>query len=157
MAEIGWQEAVATLTRERSVAVSQVRTLKRRGSAAEIARLEPAYDAAKAEYDGLIAGLCVALARGKQPASLADLEARLTRGAAKLEVFSRGVAPLIKPAGGGKGFSIDITGGALVKLMEALQAIYLRHKDDDALVRRTIETQLAAAVWPAFAAISSEG
>jgi len=51
--------------------------LKKHGDVAAVDRGSLAYGAAKAEYDGVIAGLAVALARKGQPESLPDLQARL--------------------------------------------------------------------------------
>jgi hypothetical protein len=45
--------------------------------------------------------------------------------------------------------------GAVGPVIEAIKAIWLRQKDDNALMRKTIETQLEAAAWPAFASILS--
>ena len=56
-----------------------------------------AYGEAKADYDGVIAGLVVALARKGQPASLPDLEARLQRGFDKRAGVLPSVEPLVPP------------------------------------------------------------
>ena len=61
--EVTWQEAVARLARERTLAETCAALLKRNGDTAGIARGVLAYGEAKAEYDGIIAGLIVALAR----------------------------------------------------------------------------------------------
>jgi hypothetical protein len=78
--EIGWQEAVARLAYERTKAETCVKELKKYGDKAAISRGKDAYNDAKAEYDAIIQGLTVALARKGEPASLPDLEARLQRG-----------------------------------------------------------------------------
>jgi len=67
----------------------------KRGDAAAIDRGALAYGEAKAEYDGIIAGLTVALAQKGTPASLPDIEARLRRGFAKREAFCRSVLALL--------------------------------------------------------------
>jgi hypothetical protein len=85
--EISWQEAVARLARERTVAETCAALLTKVGEAAAVDRGALDYGAAKAEYDGIIAGLIVALARKGEPASLPDIEARLRRGFAKREAF----------------------------------------------------------------------
>ena len=66
--EINWQEAVARLAQERTQAETCARVLKKYGSAEAVARGTLAYGEAKAEYDGIIAGLTVALARKERPA-----------------------------------------------------------------------------------------
>lgn len=152
-AEINWQEAVARLARERALVVNWLGVLERnrvRIGAAEIDRLAVIYGEAKAEYDGVIAGLVVALARKGQPASLADLQERLGRGVAKREAFCAGVGALVPARSGERSVIADIVKGAVGPLIQAVQAIWLRARDDDALTRKTIETQLEAARWPAF-------
>ena len=76
---IGWQEAVARLAGERTRAEACAGLLRRYGDEAAKAQGQVAYGEAKAEVDGVIAGLTVALARHAEPASLPDLEGRLGR------------------------------------------------------------------------------
>jgi hypothetical protein len=53
-----------------------------------------------------------------------------------------------------KGPFADIVGGAVGPLVDALKAIWLRTRDDNALMRMTIETQLEDTKWPSFASVS---
>src|SRR5262245_9702801 len=99
-AEIGWQEAVARLAYERTKAETCVRLLKANGDHAAIQRGEMAYAGAKAEYDAIIGGLVVALARKGEPTSLPDLEARMQRGFEAREAFCKSVEPLVPPSKG---------------------------------------------------------
>ena len=78
--EINWQEAVARLAQERTRAETCVVLLRKYGDATARDRGSLAYGEAKAEYDGVIAGLVVALARKAQPGSLPDLHSKLQRG-----------------------------------------------------------------------------
>jgi hypothetical protein len=152
--EITWQEAVARLARERTLAETCASLLKKRGDAAAVDRGALQYVEAKAEYDGIIAGLIVALARKGEPSSLPDIEARLRRGFAKREAFCRSVQTLVPaPRAVEKGWIEEALKGAIGPLVDALKAIWLRSRDDDALVRKSIETQLEATVWPEFASI----
>ena len=153
-AEIGWQEAVARLAYERTKAETCVKELKKYGDKAAISRGEDAYDKARDEYNPIIAGLTVALARKGEPMSLPDLEARLQRGFDAREAFCKSVQPLVPSTGGQRSPIADIVGGVAGPVVDALKAIYLRGKDDDALMRKTIETQLEATTWPAFASIA---
>jgi hypothetical protein len=152
--EINWQEAVARLSRERTQAETCASVLKKYGDAATIERGSFTYGEAKAEYDGIIAGLSVALARKQQPASLSDLQARLQRGFDKREAFCKRAQLLIPQDKGEKGVIEQIVSGAVGPLIQALEAIYFRAKNDDLLTRKTIQTQLEATLWPAFASIS---
>jgi hypothetical protein len=153
---VGWQEAVARLARERTLAENCARLLKKHGSSAAIASGSLAYGEAKAEYDGIIAGLTVALARKAMPASLPDLETRLRTGLAKREAFCRCVASIVPaPRSGEKGVVEEIVGGAIGPLVDALKAIWLRVHGDNMLARKTIETQLSATIWADFQSITS--
>jgi hypothetical protein len=148
--EINWQEAVARLARERTLAETCVVLLKRYGDKAAQDRGSVAYGEAKAEYDAVVSGLVVALARKAQPESLPDLQVRLQRGFDKREVFCRSVEPLLPKTQGEKSPITDIVGGAVKPVIDAIVAIWSRTRDDDALMRKTIQTQLEATSWPAF-------
>jgi hypothetical protein len=153
--EINWQEAVARLARERTVAETCVALLKEYGDKTTQARGSITYGEAKAEYDGVIAGLVVALARKGQPESLLDLQDRLKRGFDKREAFCMSVEPLMPEGHGEKSLIADIVGGTAKPLTDAIVAIWSRVRDDDALMRKTIQTQLEATSWPSFEKVSS--
>ena len=150
---LGWQESVARLAGDRTIAETCARLLKRHGDAVAVSRGELTYGDAKADVDAVIAGLVVALAQDDAPASLPDLEARLRRGVQGRDTFCAGVTPLVPDATGEKNLIIDLLGEALAPLIEAVQAIYIDAQEEDRLTRRTIQTQLKATSWPAFAAI----
>jgi hypothetical protein len=152
---ISWQDAVATLQRERTRAEACVRILGKYGDDAAKARGSLAYADSKSEYDAVIAGLITALARKQQPASLKDLEGRLQRGFEKREAFCNSIKPLVPTSAGQKGVIDEIVSGALGPIIQAVEHIYMRSKDDDALMRKTIQSQLEAAEWPAFDKVAS--
>lgn len=153
---IGWQEAVARLTGERERAETCAALLKKHGSDAQVSRGALGYGEAKAEFDAVIAGLIAALAEGKKPKSLPDLQARLERGVKAREAFCTEVVSLVKPAEGEKSGLTDLLGGGkvLTALIDAVKELVLRWVDEKALTRKTIEAQLKAAKWPDFSAIS---
>jgi hypothetical protein len=157
--DIGWQEAIARLAYERTRAETCARALKAYGDPAAIQRGEIGYGEAKAEYDGIIQGLIVALARKGEPTSLPDLEARIQRGFEAREAFCKSVQALAPSGAGQKSVIADIVkdavGGVVGPVVDAIKAIWIRSKDDETLMRKTIQTQLEAALWPAFASISS--
>jgi hypothetical protein len=153
-ADIGWQEAVARLAYERTRAETCVKALKAYGDPAAIKRGAIAYDEARAEYDAIIRGLTVALARKGEPTSLPDLQARTQRGFEAREVFCKSVQPLVPPNAGQKGPFTDIVGGVIGPVVDAVKVVWMRSKDDDALMRKTIENQLEATSWPPFSSIS---
>jgi hypothetical protein len=151
---MNWQEAVASLARERTHAETCTNVLKKYGDPAAKDRGSIDYGEAKAEYDGIIAGLNVALARKEQPASLSDLQGRLQRGFEKREAFCQTALSFMPQGKGEKGPIEEIVSGAIGPLIQAIQAIYFRAKDDDLLTRKTIQTQLEATSWPPFASVS---
>ena len=153
--DITWQEAVARLARERTLAEACAALLKKRGAPTAVARGALAYGDAKAEYDGIIAGLTVALAQKAAPASLPDLQAMLLRGFEKREAFCESVKALLPaPVAGQKGIVEDIVKGTVGPVIDAVKAIWLRSRDDNALARKIVETQLEAAAWRDFAAVA---
>src|ERR1700712_1752864 len=112
-AEIGWQEAVARLAQERTLAETCTSLLKQYGDEGAQSRGALTYADAKAEYDAIIAGLDVALAQKDRPTSLPDLQARLQRGFDKREAFCASVVPLVPPsAPGQRGPIADLVSGA---------------------------------------------
>ena len=151
--EISWSEAVARLARERTIAETFVGLLKRHGSAAAIARGALAYGEAKAEYDAIIAGLTVALASKAATNGLRDLETMLHHAFKKREAFCNNVKPLVPgPTTGEKGVDVKVDIGIGV-LIDAIRAIWLRTRDESALIRKTIQTQLEAVTWPDFTGV----
>ena len=101
----------------------------------------------------------VALAKDEQPATLPDLEARLERGVKGREAFCAEVMLLVPDTSGEKNVIVDLVSGALGPVIEAVKEIYFRAREDaneqDRLTRLTIQTQLEATKWPAFADILS--
>jgi hypothetical protein len=148
--EMRWQDAVATLSRERTLAETWGGALKKYGDAMAVSRGALAYGEAKAEYDAVIAGLAVALARKAQTASLKDLQTLLQRGYDKREAFCRIVELLLPATGGEKGVLVDVVRGAVKPLTDAVVAIWSRSRDEDDLMRRAVQTQLEATSWPTF-------
>jgi hypothetical protein len=152
---IGWPEAVARLAAERQRAVACA-GLARALPGEAAALLAAAYSEAKAEADGVVAGLAVALTqgtgRGAPGAALPDRERRLEAGLAKREAFCRRVLDLSPPAPPGqRGLLGDLVGRVAKPLVEAAVAIWTRAADEDRLRRDTIRAQLEAARWPAYA------
>jgi hypothetical protein len=155
--DISWPDAVARLAAERTRAETCVRLLKQYGSkdAAALSRGEIAYSDAKAEVDAVIAGLTVVLAQGKSPPTMADLEARLTRGVQGRETFCREAMTLVPNSEGTKSAILDLLGDVVKPLIEAAMKIYEDGREDDELLRDTIQTQLEATKWSDFASIKS--
>jgi hypothetical protein len=154
LAPLTWQDAVAQLTGERTKAETCVALVKKYGSEAQKGRGQITYADAKADADAVVAGLIVALSAGQQPATLSTLQSKLSGSHAGLADFCGEVAGLVPSDAGKKDILTDITKAAIEPLLKMLSdgvsALYNNHRSDDALTRRTIQTQLEAARWPSF-------
>jgi hypothetical protein len=155
---INWPEAVARLAGERTRAEVLAGLLKKHGNAAQRDHGALLYAEAKTEVDAVIDGLLVVLAQRDAPTTLPDLEARLTRMVQRGAELRDYVRPLLPDATGQKAGIGDIlakTVEALLNpLIEAVGAIWNARREDDALTRATIRTQLGGTRWLAFAAIA---
>lgn len=74
-----------------------------------------------------------------------------------LAQFCRSVSELLPDTAGQKSVVVDIVKAAIEPVIKALSdgvaALYTNHRQDDALTRSTIRTQLEAARWPDFAEV----
>jgi hypothetical protein len=131
-AHIGWPEAVSRLAEERSKAEICVASLKGHGSQEQIAQGRLAYGTAKADFDGVIAGLITALAEGENPKSLPTLDAKLTKGATSLGQFCKSANDLVPKGSGQKGVLDDLVKAAVGPVIKALSdgvaALYTDHR-----------------------------
>jgi hypothetical protein len=161
-AAISWPDAVGQIAGERAKAETCVALMKKYGDGAQKARGEITYTNAKADSDAVIAGLIVALSAGQTPASLSSLQARLSSGASGLVEFCGTVSNLLPTTAGQteKGVMVEIAKMVPFKqllkmLSDGVSALYNNRRSDDALTRRTIQTQLEAARWPAFSEVKA--
>jgi hypothetical protein len=158
-ATMTWSEAVAQLTGERTKAETCAALLKRYGNETQVSRGQLTYTNAKADADAVIAGLIVALSTGQQPASLSSLQAKLSTSVSGLAEFCGAVADLLPSTAGQKDIITDIAKAAIQPLLKMLSdgvsTLYNNHRNDDALTRRTIQTQLEAARWPTFSEVKA--
>jgi hypothetical protein len=158
-ATMTWPESIAQLTGERTKAETCVALLKRHGNQAQVDRGQLTYTNAKADADGVIAGLIVALSTGQQPATLASLQAKLGSSLSSLAEFCGTVADLVPNTAGQKDIISDNAKATILPLLNmlsgAVSTLYSNHRTDDALTRRTIQTQLEAARWPAFSEVKA--
>ena len=159
-ASISWAEAVARLAGERARAETCVALVKKYGTDPQVARAQLAYTNAKADSDAVIAGLITTLSAGQAPVSLASLHTRLSSGISGLHEFCGTVNNLLPNTSGEKNVLTDILSKIgieqlLKMLSDGVSALYNNHRTDDALTRRTIQTQLEAARWPAFSEVKA--
>jgi hypothetical protein len=161
-AAISWPDAVSQIAGERAKAETCVALMKKYGDDAQTARGQITYTSAKADFDAVIAGLITVLSAGQTPASLSSLQAKLSSGASGLVEFCGTVSNLLPKAAGQteKDVMVDIAKmipfEQLFKMLsEGVSALYTNHRNDDALTRRTIQTQLESARWPAFSEVKA--
>ena len=161
-ATISWPDAVSQIAGERAKAEACVALMKKYGDDAQKARGEITYTSSKADFDAVIAGLITALSAGQTPGSLSSLQDKLSSGVSGLSQFCGTVINLLPKTAGQteKGVGIDILKAIpleqlLKMLSEGVSALYTNHRSDDALTRKTIQTQLESARWPAFSEVKA--
>lgn len=151
---IGWPEAVARLTEERSKAEICVASLKGRGNTDQVSQGRLTYNSAKAHFDGVITGLIVALSGAGDPHSLSSLQVELESGASDLAAFCKTVDDLLSPMSEQKSLLGEAVKEAIEpmtnSLSDALGTIYSNFRGNNAATRMTICTELETAEWPDF-------
>ena len=157
--EIGWPEAVGRLTRQRSKAETCIALVKKYGDEAQIARGSLEYNEAKSGNDGVISGLITALTLDDSPDSLPNLETQLQDSTIGLDGFCKSLSALIRETAGERGLLDGVIKEAIEPLLNSLSAavgaLYGNYREDDALIRKTIQTQLEAARWPDFEVVKA--
>jgi hypothetical protein len=161
-AALSWPDAVGQIAGERAKAETCVALMKKYGDDAQKARGEITYTNARADFDSVIAGLIAVLSAGQTPASLSGLQAKLSSGVSGRVEFCDTVIKLLSKSEGEteKGVWVDVVKmipleQLLKMLSDGVSALYTNHRSDDALTRRTIQTQLEAARWPAFSEVKA--
>ena len=161
-AAISWPDAVGKISGERAKAETCVALMKKYGDDAQRARGQLTYASAKADSDAVIAGLITALSTGQTPASLPSLQAKLSSGVSGLVEFCGTVSNLLPKTAGQTERDVMVDIGKMIPfeqllkiLSDGVSALYNNHRSDDALTRRTIQTQLEAARWPAFSEVKA--
>ncbi len=155
VSQITWQDAVARLSRERGLAETCAAVIIKYGDKTTVGRGAIDYGEAKADYDGLIRGLIIALSQDGAPESLSELQVQLQRAHDRLEAFcseARKLAP--PPKAGTKGPLFDMVGESIGKLVEAVATIWAKKIDVAESTKKTIQTQLEASEWPTFDKVS---
>ena len=154
--EMGWPEAIRVLAAERTRAEGCATLLKRYAGTdtATLSRGEANYTLAKAEFDGVVAALSVALAQSARPESFERLQSSLEIGIAARQAFCETAVTLAPPAQNGtRDALIDVLGGAIEPLVNAAKEIFFEYREAGELERVTIKTQLEATKWLPFSAI----
>ena len=155
---IGWPEVIDRLTQERTQAVTCVGLLKSSGDQAAIGKAKATYGTARADMDGVIAGLTTALVDGGKPDSLPTVRASLESSGKGLKEICDAATKTVAP--NTKGVWEEIAKAAIEPLIkpisDGIAALWARHVEKDKLAIETKRTQLEAAKWPAFADIAAQ-
>ncbi len=155
---VGWPETIELLTQERSQAETCVDVLKSSGDKSAIATGRLTYGAAKAQADGVIAGLTIALVQGGKPDTLPEVLTRLKEAGLGLQEVCDSALKTVSGAGGNKGVVEEILKGPIEPIVNAISsgvsAVWTRQVEKDKLALETIRAQLEAAKWPDFGEVT---
>jgi hypothetical protein len=154
----GWPDAVDRLVTAKSDATSCARRLKTIASPDDPGwrQGERLYSAARADVNGVIAGLRVLLSEGGDPPEEERLAKKLKRGADEAQKFCNHVNALAKPIEGEKSLRRALVENLPAVVLEALSTL-VDFRDDDPFRRQTILNQLEEAVWQDFELIQPIG
>jgi len=155
-ATLGWPEVIDDLTKERTQAETCVGLIKSSGDQSAIAGGKVTYGTARAEMDGVIAGLTTVLVEGGKPESLPTVRASLESSGKSLKAICDAATKTVAP--NTKGVWEEIAKGAIEPVVKAISdgigALWTRHGEKDKLELETKRTQLEAARWPEFGDIA---
>jgi hypothetical protein len=159
---LGWPEVITDLTTERRQAETCVGLIKARGDTAAVENAKATYVLAKAEMDGIIAGLETVLAEGGKPGSLPTVRPSLETTTSSLKAIcaaafatstphTRGVSDEIA-----KGIAEGAVEPVVNKISDAISAVWTHYVvDPDRLALETRKSKLEAARWPRFGDIAA--
>ncbi len=157
-AGVGWPQTIELLTQERSQAENCVELLKSSGDKAAIANGRFTYGAARAQTDGVIAGLTTMLIEGGKPESLPTVQTDLEKAGSALQEICDAAVKAASTPEGTKGVVDELAKGAIEPVVSAISsgvgALWTRHVALGALELQTIKAQLEAAKWPDFGEIA---
>jgi hypothetical protein len=154
---MGWPEVIADLTTQRTQAETCVGLIKSRGDAASIDSAKLTYVMAKAERDGVIAGLETVLGEGGKPASLPTVRPSLEAAASSLKGICAAAFATATPSTKGvwdeiaKGVAEGAVEPVVNKISDGFATIWTHYVvEPDKLAMETKKTKLEATRWPEF-------
>ena len=158
---LGWPEVIADLTTERTQVETCVGLLKSRGDAAARDKAEATYVTAKADMDGVIAGLETVLAEGSKPGSLPTVRPSLEATTTSLKAICAAAFATATPSTKGvwdeiaKGVAEGAVEPVVNKISDGVAAVWTHYfVEPDKLAVETKKAKLEAARWPEFADIA---
>ncbi|MBV8105726.1 MAG: hypothetical protein JO223_14085 [Hyphomicrobiales bacterium] len=160
---LGWPEVIGTLTTERSNAETCVGLLKSRADPATLDKTQSTYSAARADMDGVIAGLEAVLGEGGKPENLPNVRPSLETSAMSLKEICEAAAATATPNTRGvwdeiaKGVAEGAVEPVVNKIADGFSAIWNHYVvEPDKLKLETRKSKLEAAKWPEFADIAAK-
>ena len=156
-AAMGWPEVIAGLTKERTQAEACVGLLKSRGDKDTVDKAQAKYEIARADMDGVIAGLTTALMEGGKPDSLPTVRTSLESSGQTLQVICDAAVRTATPET--KGLWDEVAKAAIEPLIKPIsdgiggwwtRRIQMQDRERDAK-----KAQLEAARWPEFGDIAA--
>jgi hypothetical protein len=154
---LGWPQVIDTLTKERTQAEACVGLLKSRGDKATVESAEAKYEMARADMDGVIAGLTTALVEGGKPDSLPTVRTTLETSGQTLQTICDAAVKTATPDT--KGLWDEIAKAAIEPLIkpisDGIAGLWARHIQMQDRERDAKKAQLEAARWPEFGDITA--
>jgi hypothetical protein len=158
-ASMGWPEVISNLTTERTQAETCVGLIKSRGDAASIDSAKATYFMAKADMDGVIAGLETVLGERGEPGNLPAVRTRVESSAKGLKKICDAAVATATP--GTKSIWDEIAKGVaegavepvVDKISDGIAAVWTRYV---AGADMTKKAKLEAARWPEFSDIAKK-
>jgi hypothetical protein len=129
----------------------------RYGNPSQVTQGEAVYTTAKSHSDAAIAGLLIALETKDAPSNLPFVQNQLASAISGLAEFCNSVDDIVSAAigSGHRNPWVEIIKilplePLLKAISEGVAALYSHHLEDDALTKKSIQTQLEATRWPDF-------
>ena len=113
---------------------------------------------ARAEMDGVVDGLVIALVDGGKPERLPTVRASLESSSQGLKAICDGATKTVAP--NTKGVWEEIAKGAIEPVVKVVSdgvgGLWARHVEKDRLALETKKAKLEAVKWPAFGDIAAQ-
>jgi hypothetical protein len=155
--EMTWYKATEILQRERVAGEVCARVMKRhipKAEKAALSRAELNYEAAREEFNGVVAGLQAALIDDTEKPALEMLTKRVEVGSERRRAFCDDAESRLPAAQKGEKSVIgDIAAAAIGEVIGAVVAVWKELGDDDELRRTNLRTALDDVKWPKFSEI----
>jgi hypothetical protein len=139
-------------------AVACVGLLKSSGDEAAIDGAKRTYGIARAEMDGVVDGLVIALVDGGKPESLPTVRASLESSGQGLKAICDAATKTVAP--NTKGVWEEIAKGAIEPVVKAVSdgvgGLWAQRVEKDRLALETKKAKLEVAKWPALGEIAAE-